>query len=283
MVVKVAKTRSLDPRERPLQTQPPQTKPPATAAFPPRSPLAFPKELMYYSECDSYSDMKVAPSNKDEPLGSADQSSSIPTRQARSRRTANRIVAAAVELLSDKGFEDLSVAEIARKAGVSVGGFYARFPSKQALLDYLQETVLGGLLERARELFSVEGSAQLSAAQVIEQYMAMAVDGFRRHRLVLQQISLHSRTSSDPAFRCRILAVNIEFHDLFRARLHERLAQMEHPEPAPAIDIALTATSAVMREYVLFSNLRPQFEPIEDERLVQELTDLFCSYLRIHP
>lgn len=205
----------------------------------------------------------------------------IPARQARSRRTAERIVAAAVDLLGEKGFEEMSVAEIAGRAGVSIGGFYARFPGKDALLQYLHGTVIGGVLERARGLLSKEAAVGLGAGQVIDCYVAMAVEGFRRHRDVLRQISLRSRTSSDPAFRRRILELNIELHDLFRARLYERLAEMGHADPRRAIDIALTAISATMREYLLFGDLRPQFDPIEDGRLVAELTELSCAYLRI--
>ncbi len=219
---------------------------------------------------------QTAPPSKAAPLERP-----IPARQARSRRTAERIVAAAVDLLGEKSFEEMSVADIARKAGVSIGGFYARFPGKQALLDYLQGTVFDSILESARELFSPAATEGIGARDVIERYMAMATEGFRRHRLVLQQISLRSRTSTDADFRQRVLRMNIELHDLFRARLRERLNEMGNTDPLPAIDVALTATSAVMREYVLFSDLRPQYEPIADARLVGELTDLFCTYLRI--
>ncbi|MFT7670769.1 MAG: AcrR family transcriptional regulator [Planctomycetota bacterium] len=72
-----------------------------------------------------------------------EQEASTPARQARSRRRAEGIVAATVDLLGVKGLEEMSVAEVARRAEASIGGFYARFLGKQALLDYL-----GG---RARE------------------------------------------------------------------------------------------------------------------------------------
>jgi len=207
--------------------------------------------------------------------------SPLPARQKRSRATAERIVAAAVELVGSKPFGDLSVAEIAAQAGVSVGGFYARFPSKDALLQYLQGTVIDGVLERARVELSPAATAELTAATIIERYIVMAVETFREHRRILQQVSLRSRTSSDPAFREQVLALNVELHDLFRARLYERLATFGHADPKPAIDIALTSVSAAMREYVLFNELRPQFESVDDARLIRELTDLFCAYLRI--
>ena len=202
-------------------------------------------------------------------------------RQARSRETADRIVAAALVLLGSKPIEKISVASIAAAAGISVGGFYARFPSKDALFQYLNVDVLERILERARELFSVEATAGLGARVVIERYIEMAVRGFRKHRLVLQQIALRSRTAKDGAFRARVLALNVELHDLFRARLSERVADIGHPDPSTAMSLALTAVSGAMRETVLFAEYRPQFAAVEDERLIVELTDMFCSYLRI--
>ncbi len=201
--------------------------------------------------------------------------------QERSLRTAERIVAAAIDLLSQKAFASLTVAEVAARAGVSVGGFYARFPSKAALLEYLNESVIGRILAEARQTLSSEATAGLDAAAVIERYVAMAVHGFRRHRLVLQQVSLHSRTSSEQTFRRRILEVNRILHGLFRSRLAERTREMRHPDPATAVDVALTAVSGAMREYVLFQEYRPHFDPLADDRLIAELTEMSCLYLGI--
>ena len=202
-------------------------------------------------------------------------------RQERSRRTAERITSAALSLLERKSFGELSVAEIARKAGVSVGGFYARFPSKQALLQYFDATIVEGILERAGRELDSERLSGASARQVVTTYIRLAVRMFRRHRPVLQQVALRTRTSPDPVFKQRIRQANAFLHGRFRALLEERRAEIGHPDPQLAIDIGLTFVSATMREYVLFAAFRPDFAPVKDGRLVRELTDAFCAYLRI--
>ena len=58
-------------------------------------------------------------------------------RQERSRETAHKFVSAAMELLHQKTFGELSVAELAKAAGRSVGVFYQRFGSKDDFLDVL--------------------------------------------------------------------------------------------------------------------------------------------------
>ncbi len=204
-----------------------------------------------------------------------------PARQDRSRRTAERIVAAALDLLGERSFERMKVTQIATRAGISVGGFYARFSSKDALLDYLNHTVIDGIVHLVQERFSPAATVGLDARDLIERYVSLAVGTFREHRTVLRAVSLRSRTSSDPGFRERVRQANRSMHDVFRARLRERAEEFTHPDPDLATDIALTAVSGAMREYVLFQDQRPQFDPVEDQRLAAELTDLFCNYLRM--
>jgi AcrR family transcriptional regulator len=207
--------------------------------------------------------------------------SPAPPLQDRSRRTAERITAAALALLEKKSFAEMSVTEIARKAGVSVGGFYARFPSKQALLQYFDATVIEGVLARAEVELDPARLADAGARTVVTTYVRLAVRMFRRHRPVLQQVALRSRTSTDPAFRERIRAANARLHGRFRALLLARRAELGHPDPELALDLGLTFVSATMREYVLFAEFRPDFAHLDDARLVRELVDAFCLYLGI--
>lgn len=201
--------------------------------------------------------------------------------QQRSRETAERITAAALSLLERKSFAELKVTEIARKAGVSVGGFYARFPSKEALLQYFDATLVEGILERAGRELDSERLASAGAREVVTAYIRLAVTMFRRHRPVLQQVALRSRTSKDPSFKERIRKANAFLHGRFRSLLDERRDEIAHPDPRVAVDLGLTFVSAAMREYVLFSEFRPDFAPVGDARLVRELTDAFCAYLGI--
>ena len=201
--------------------------------------------------------------------------------QDRSRRTAERITAAALALLEKKSFAELSVAEIARKAGVSVGGFYARFPSKQALLQYFDATVIEGILARAEVELDPARLAGADARAVVATYVRLAVRMFRRHRPVLQQVALRSRTSTDPAFRERIRGANARLHGRFRALLLARRFEIRHPDPELALDLGLTFVSATMREYVLFAEFRPDFARLDDARLMRELVHAFCLYLGI--
>lgn len=239
------------------------------------------------SEQDSHSENvmkspRTLPPPASPPRPLVDSTATAGPRQARSRETEQRIVIAALQLLGERTFEQMTVAEIATSAGVSVGGFYARFAGKDALLEHLNGTLIGGMVDRASDTLSREATSGLAVHALVERFVSMVVDVFRSNRPLLRQITARTRTSADPAFLQRVSETNRVVHDLFRERLSERLDDIGHARPSLAIDIALTAVSGALREYVLFDDRRPHFDPVDDDTLVVQLTDLFCRYLRVN-
>jgi AcrR family transcriptional regulator len=65
--------------------------------------------------------------------------------QKRSIENGQRLKAAALGLFGERGFEQTSIAAIARKAGLATGGFYLHFHSKRQLLLVLMDELLEGL------------------------------------------------------------------------------------------------------------------------------------------
>ena len=58
-------------------------------------------------------------------------------KQKRSQKTYDALIATTFKLLEQREFDDIPIAELAQKAGYSVGAFYARFRSKDELFDAL--------------------------------------------------------------------------------------------------------------------------------------------------
>jgi AcrR family transcriptional regulator len=81
------------------------------------------------------------------------QASALPVasqriKQERGRRTYDALIATGFRLLEDREFESITIAELAREAGYSVGAFYARFKSKD---EYFDALIAHHLEERARD------------------------------------------------------------------------------------------------------------------------------------
>lgn len=63
-------------------------------------------------------------------------------RQERSRRKREALLAAALALFAEHGYEETSIEAIAQRAEVAVGGFYQHFASKRQLLFVLMDQLL---------------------------------------------------------------------------------------------------------------------------------------------
>src|SRR5258708_10793939 len=62
--------------------------------------------------------------------------------QERSRRKREALLEKALALFAERGYEQTSIEEIARAAGVAVGGFYQHFTSKRQILLVLMDRLL---------------------------------------------------------------------------------------------------------------------------------------------
>jgi len=64
----------------------------------------------------------------------------LTNRQIRAMETKQKIVKAANILISAKGFENISIEDIAKEAGVSTGSFYTYFKRKEDVVEELSRT-----------------------------------------------------------------------------------------------------------------------------------------------
>jgi len=205
-----------------------------------------------------------------------------PALQARSQRTASRVLSATRALLARRGLDELSVAEIAARAGVSIGGFYARFSSKEAVLVQLcDDRFFSRFLAQLETTLDPALMAGTAIPEMLDLFHATAIAAFRANRHVLRELARFSRTMPDATFRERVNQFNQAVHRHLSALLLARAREIHHPEPRLAVDLAIVAVSAVMREQVLFSALRPDVQAISDQRLAAELTTLCCGYLGV--
>ena len=73
-------------------------------------------------------------------------------RQARAAETRKRIVAAAKKLITENGFENVSIEEIAKEAEVSTGSFYTYFKKKEDVIEELNQLSFYHLSEITNEM-----------------------------------------------------------------------------------------------------------------------------------
>ena len=157
-----------------------------------------------------------------------------PPKQHRSRRTLQRIVRAALELIAQNGVEGTPVGAIARRAGSSVGSFYARFNGKTDLLVYLDERIWETVEQQWSEAVAA-GLVDRPIAQLVRGLARLYADMDLVHRGARDAIGRALRGPgagpSEAAVRIRVLVRE----DSARLLLEKRDA-MVHSDPELAVE-----------------------------------------------
>lgn len=200
-------------------------------------------------------------------------------KQARSERTLQRLLDAAEGLIKEKGHGAVSIPEIARRAGSSVGGFYARFRDKNELLRALEERHFIELVQRLDALADASRWANASTADIVRAAVGELVTQTRERRQMIAAFLV--RAIEDPVIRAGGLRFRRNVEQRISALLLTRRAEMEHPDPALAIDLGIQTAFALMQQHVLIEETQVGGHALSDSELQRELATMFLRYVGI--
>lgn len=192
-----------------------------------------------------------------------------PPKQARSRRTLQRIVTAAREILEQDGPEHVTVQAVVKHAGASVGSFYARFRGKDDLLDHLGERIWDDVLSRWEHAVASKSWSDMDLAAIASGAVGLLYD-VRRSRVGPLR-ALDRRAGGGEAFD------NFRGHLLqgLESLLLERSQEIEHQNPELAVRIGLRAVLGAIDADLADG---PDDDLTRDV-LLEECTDLLMAYL----
>lgn len=215
--------------------------------------------------------MAERPRRRDIRLGSV-----AAPKQARSQQTLLRILDAAEDLIAEKGLADASIPEIVRRAGSSVGGFYARFRDKNEMLRALEERFYDELRERVAELTDPEQWMDAPIESVLRACVQELVDQFRSREGLIRAFTIGA--SQSPEFIDEYMRFRRGITQRLTALLAGRLQEIRHPDPELAIELAVQMAFGLMHQLVLSGEFRVGQRRLTDEDLVDELTRNFVAY-----
>jgi len=104
------------------------------------------------------------PTQRPQPLQPAQaQAGAVRSMRADAQRNCQKLLAAAAAAFAEHGADDVSLEEIARRAGVGIGTLYRHFPTRQALLEAVYRDQVEALRARADELIASKPPAEALA------------------------------------------------------------------------------------------------------------------------
>jgi AcrR family transcriptional regulator len=200
-------------------------------------------------------------------------------KQRRSQETLVRLLRATRELLEETVFEDLTIQQIATRAGCSVGTFYGRFRNKDAILPCLLETHYAEMEREMDAAFSGESwdVAPLNRRVdvVVDHLMSIAQrqPGLIRTLVLRNNQRPDSIPSSIRAAAPRMLARIYGF-------LLEGRSEMNHPAERTAVEIGLLmVVSAIRERLILAGATHAATLSVSDEVFADELKHALLAYL----
>jgi AcrR family transcriptional regulator len=200
-------------------------------------------------------------------------------KQARSERTLYRLLDAAEALIVEQGLGGLSIPAVVRRAGSSVGGFYARFRDKNELLRALEERFFLQVQARLDALADERRWAGAPVGRIVAAAVEELVNVTESRRELIRAFLF--RATQDVQIRDDAVR--------FRNRAAERIAALlvgkapgfRHPDPVLAIDLGVQLGFSLMNQHVLLDGTRAAGRTLTREELQREIARMFIAYVGI--
>lgn len=162
--------------------------------------------------------------------------SSKRVRQKRSQKTYDALIGTTFKLLQQREFDEISIAELAQKAGYSVGAFYARFRSKDELFDALLAQHIEDRFASRSRIF-----AEATDETLVGELMEDLVDYYWARRRFWRAALI--RSMKDPEFWEPVRRQGLEFGawliERIGARAGRALTEVEQANVRFALQLAL--------------------------------------------
>jgi len=199
-----------------------------------------------------------------------------PAQQARSEATFQALIEAGRKALDNKTFDEMTVEDIARAAGASVGAFYGRFKNKEAFFSAIQEIMVRDIEGRLRAVLADPATEAASDVEFIATVAKFSVGVFRTHRGLYTASFKHS--SSRPGAWSPIRRLGYNVSGLIAERLVPRLRRARRTASEREVRVGMQFVNGLLVNAVLND---PGPLSLDDDEMAQYITRFLCSFFGI--
>lgn len=202
-------------------------------------------------------------------------------KQGRSRQSFDRIIEATIDLLRERPYDQITLAEICQLAGVSTGALYGRVTGKDELLRAVQVR----FFERLDAAFTEEAQRIATQAhglaQVVPAVVASLGNLLKENASVLRSFML--RGAVDEVIGAAGSKSANENHAKFSRLVEACSAEIRHPNPVRAIGTSMLLIYATQARFLGLDSVGGKREPGRWDDLLEDLSDMMLAYLRFVP
>jgi AcrR family transcriptional regulator len=198
-----------------------------------------------------------------------------PPVQARSQQTLERLLDATEAILDERGLEGVTIAEVARRAGSSVGAFYSRFADKDALMRCVLQRFNDQAIATAQAILEPSRWQAIAAADALEMMIQFMLRILRERRALIWALTVGAAT--DPELVTLGERLHRAITDGMLRLIRERGHCVAHPEPATAVHMAVWLVLSAMEARALHGHQREA--ALDDATVGRELAQMVIRYV----
>jgi AcrR family transcriptional regulator len=200
-------------------------------------------------------------------------------RQSRSQKTQESLLEAAAALFSEKGVDATSVADVAERAGCSVGSVYHHFRDKRALLYAVFDRMSEELRATTRDALDPARWQGAAVTDILRGYLEFSLE-VGRDRPSFKRAGREA-SRSDPALREHLAELQSELNQGLTELLLARRDEIGHSDPELATGFVLDQLASMLRTRLDETLAPTQFANRSDEEFVREALRSACAYLQL--
>ncbi|MBR9728956.1 TetR/AcrR family transcriptional regulator [Shewanella intestini] len=207
-------------------------------------------------------------------------SSDLRPKQQRSQLTHDKFLLALQNALADKYFEHISIKELAKGAGVSVGTFYRRFENKEALLPLLYDDFGLQLEQWVNQVEVMPCESLVEQVAMVSQQTATFL---LARKSVFRTIHLNSRLHTETLFADPSNDRKHVYQRIAALLLAKMTTDTPNEKQLNAANMAVFMLVNGILDQILYPHITPAIAcqvPLED--YLNQLIEMICAYLAIH-
>ena len=202
-------------------------------------------------------------------------------KQGRSRQSFEKIVEATIDLLREKNFDQITLAEICQRSDVSTGSLYGRVDGKDDLLRVVQVR----FLERMTDKFNAEESRIVAEATGLREVVPAVVQGLgnllKENASVLRSFML--KAPSDAVISTTGKKSALDNHAKFSRLILSCKDEIRHPFPERAVESSMLLVYATQARFLGLDSPGGLDDVGSWNQLLEDLSDMALAFLLFVP
>lgn len=199
-------------------------------------------------------------------------------KQGRSRASFERMLAAATDLLIERGNDDFALTDVAKRGKVSIGSIYCRFDSKDDLVQAVQRRFMERMADEQTEMVNRMAEKSINLDTLVRNFVEELAEFMRRNAPIMRPMML--RASADPVVRAMGRRGYDDLAEKVTGTLLSRREEIGHELPELAVEMTLRISYSAFARYLGFGTTGDTGTKADWKNLKTEVGVMCSTYLR---